>query len=72
MSFTGKTAVVTGGSRGLGRAICRRLAEGGANVVFSYAGNTAAAQEITGRVEHCTARRLPCREMWRTRTPLRP
>lgn len=45
MSFTGKTAVVTGGSRGLGRAICRRLAEGGANVVFSYAGNTAAAQE---------------------------
>ncbi len=45
MNFAGKTAVVTGGSRGLGRAVCQKLAQGGANVVFSYAGNTAAAQE---------------------------
>ena len=51
MNFSGKTAVVTGGSRGLGRAVCRKLAEGGANVVFSYAGNTAAAQETVKELE---------------------
>ncbi len=51
MNFTGKTAVVTGGSRGLGRAICKKLAEHGANVVFSYAGNTAAAQETFAELE---------------------
>lgn len=51
MNFTGKTAVVTGGSRGLGRAICKKLAEHGANVVFSYAGNTAAAQETLAELE---------------------
>lgn len=45
MSMTGKTAVVTGGSRGIGKAICLELARRGANVVFSYAGNTTAAEE---------------------------
>lgn len=45
MDFTGKTAVVTGGSRGIGRAICLELAKGGANVILSYAGNDAAAEE---------------------------
>ena len=44
MSMTGKTAVVTGGSRGIGKAICLELARRGANVVFSYACNTAAAE----------------------------
>ena len=45
MNLKGKTAVVTGGSRGLGRAICLELAGGGANLVFCFAGNEAAAQE---------------------------
>ena len=45
MSMNGKIAVVTGGSRGIGRAICLELAAQGANVMFSYAGNDAAAQE---------------------------
>ncbi|HEY9746839.1 MAG TPA: 3-oxoacyl-[acyl-carrier-protein] reductase [Oculatellaceae cyanobacterium] len=46
MSNQGKTAVVTGGSRGIGRAIVIALAEAGFNVVFSYASNKAAAQEV--------------------------
>jgi 3-oxoacyl-[acyl-carrier protein] reductase len=45
MSFNGKVAVVTGGSRGIGRAICLELAQRGAQVVFSYAGNEDAARE---------------------------
>ena len=51
MSMTGKIAVVTGGSRGIGRAVCLELARRGANVVFSYAGNTAAAQETLKQLE---------------------
>ena len=45
MSMNGKIAVITGGSRGIGKAICLELARRGANVVFSYAGNIAAAEE---------------------------
>lgn len=51
MDLTGKTAIVTGGSRGIGRAICIELARHGANVVFSYAGNAAAADETVKLVE---------------------
>ena len=45
MSLQGNIAVVTGGSRGIGRAICLELARQGARVVFSYAGNEAAARQ---------------------------
>ena len=51
MDFTNRVAVVTGGSRGIGRAICLELARGGAKVVFSYAGNTAAAEETLARLK---------------------
>ena len=40
-----KYALVTGGSRGIGRAVCVKLAEMGYNVLINYAGNTAAAEE---------------------------
>ncbi len=43
--FTGKAALVTGGSRGIGRAIAVTLARGKAQVAINYAGNEAAAQE---------------------------
>jgi len=43
--FAGKTAIVTGSSRGVGRATALRLAEGGANVVVNYLQNHAEADE---------------------------
>ena len=49
--LTGKIALVTGGSRGIGRAIALKLAECGADVAILYAGNSAAAQETTAAIE---------------------
>ena len=51
IDLSGKSAVVTGGSRGLGRAICLRLAEQGADVAFSYRGNEAAARDTAAAIE---------------------
>ncbi len=51
IDLSGKTAVVTGGSRGIGRAIALRLAEQGADVAFSYKGNAAAAAETVAAIE---------------------
>jgi len=50
MDFTGKVAVVTGGSRGIGRAIALRLAASGARVVVNYHRNEAAANEVVEQV----------------------
>jgi 3-oxoacyl-[acyl-carrier protein] reductase len=47
----GKGALVTGGSRGIGRAIVKRLAADGATVAFSYLRNEAAAREVVSEVE---------------------
>lgn len=41
----GRAAIVTGGSRGIGRAVCLELAAGGANLIINYAGNLQAAEE---------------------------
>jgi len=50
IDLAGKSAVVTGGSRGLGRAIALRLAEQGADVAISYRGNEAAARETASSI----------------------
>ena len=47
----GKTAIVTGGSRGIGAAICKRFAEQGANIAMLYAGNTQKAEETKAALQ---------------------
>jgi 3-oxoacyl-[acyl-carrier protein] reductase len=51
IDLTGKSALVTGGSRGIGRAIVLRLATQGADVAFTYKGNAAAAAQTVAAVE---------------------
>src|SRR4249919_2678182 len=58
IDLSGKTALVTGGSRGIGRAIVQRLAAQGADVAFTYKGNSAAAATCSGAVETLGRRAL--------------
>ena len=57
-SLKGRVAVVTGGSRGIGRAIALRLAESGADVALIYAGNQAAADETAQQVRELGVRAM--------------
>jgi 3-oxoacyl-[acyl-carrier protein] reductase len=59
--MNGQTAIVTGGSRGIGRAICLELARKGCNIVLCYAGNEAAAQETAAACESLGAKVLAVR-----------
>ena len=50
MNLQGAVAVVTGGSRGIGAAICEELGRGGAKVVVNYSGSEGPAQEVADKV----------------------
>lgn len=54
----GKIALVTGGSRGIGRAIAMKLASSGADVAILYAGNAVAAQEVLRRIAESGVRAM--------------
>jgi 3-oxoacyl-[acyl-carrier protein] reductase len=49
--LTGQVAIVTGGSRGIGKAICLALAEKGATVIVNYNGSKSAAEEVVSFIE---------------------
>jgi 3-oxoacyl-[acyl-carrier protein] reductase len=51
IDLTGKSAIVTGGSRGIGKAIALRLAKQGADICFSYRGNQEAATATKAEIE---------------------
>ncbi len=58
IDLSGKSALVTGGSRGIGKAIGLRLATQGADVAFSYKGNEAAARETAREIQALGRRAL--------------
>ncbi|MCY1333524.1 Cyclic-di-GMP-binding biofilm dispersal mediator protein [compost metagenome] len=57
-NLTGKTAFVTGGARGIGAAIVRRLAREGAAVAFTYQNSAAGANALAAEVEAAGGRAL--------------
>ena len=50
MSLEGKHALITGGSRGIGRGIALKLAESGVNVAINYVQNKTAASDTLAQV----------------------
>jgi 3-oxoacyl-[acyl-carrier protein] reductase len=63
--FEGKSAIVTGATRGIGRAIALELARRGANVAFNYAKSADEAERLKSEIEsreRNVSRAVRCRE----------
>jgi len=60
-TLEGRVALVTGGSKGIGRAISRSLAEAGASVAVKYAGDAEAAKRTVAEIEDSGGRAMPAR-----------
>ncbi|MFC8920806.1 3-oxoacyl-ACP reductase FabG [Streptomyces sp. WAC05374] len=58
MTLEGQVALVTGGSRGIGAAVCRRLAADGAAVAINYRSSEGAAKELADEIEAAGGRAL--------------
>jgi 3-oxoacyl-[acyl-carrier protein] reductase len=58
-SFAGKVALVTGGSRGIGKGIVRRLASDGAAVAFTYSSSEEKAKRLASEIEAAGGNALP-------------
>lgn len=58
ISLEGQTAIVTGGSSGIGKACAIALGEAGANVVVNYAGNSKGAEEAVSEIEKAGSKGL--------------
>ena len=59
-SLTGRNALVTGASRGIGRAIALRLASEGANILVNYANNVSAAEGVVDEIRELGVRSESC------------
>ncbi len=59
MDFEGKTAVVTGASRGIGRAIALELGSRGAAVIVNYNRSKEAAEEVAAAIEEAGSKAVP-------------
>ncbi|MGW0395763.1 SDR family NAD(P)-dependent oxidoreductase, partial [Streptomyces sp. NPDC003042] len=62
-ALTNKTALVTGGSRGIGRAIAQRLGKEGALVALTYSSDEAAAKETVNAIEAAGGRAFAFRSV---------
>jgi len=58
-NLIGKVAVVTGASRGMGRAIAQRLGADGAKVIVNYGGSAEEAKAVVQSIQSVVVKRLP-------------